>query len=110
MRSGCRIARVRDKKTGRTLEILATQPREEIARQLIEGAVKIADLSGPDLAGFFVVGIGRDGSYGAGWRALSDAPIGPTLLTAFIAEIARREIATSAEVERFCLHQGWLSE
>jgi hypothetical protein len=108
--SGCRIARVRHKASGKTIEVISAPKRPEIADLLVRAAAEIASTDGWDLAGFFVVGVNRDGTYRAGWRLLDDAPYGPTLFTPFIAEIARREVVVNTEVETFCVRQGWLAE
>lgn len=108
--SGCRIARVRHKATGKTIEVISQPKRPEIADLLVKAAAEIVDTDSWDLSGFFIVGVCRDGTYRAGWQLLSDAPFGPTLFTPFVAEIARREIVVNSEVSTFCIRQGWLAE
>ena len=49
----------------------------------------IAEFEG-ELVGFFVVGFFADGSYSDGCRLDAKAPIGRTMLPAYVAEIARR--------------------
>lgn len=106
--SGCRIARVRDKSSGRSLEIISRPRREGHAATLVEHAATIADGCPTELIGFMIIGVGRDGSYQAGWRLRDDAPFGPTLFGAFIGEIVRREMVTDSEIRSFMIRHGWL--
>lgn len=108
--SGCRIARIRHKASGRTIEVISAPKRPEIADHLVQGASEIANARDWDLAGFVVLGIGSDGTYRVGWRLLQDAPVGPTLFVPFVSEIARREMTVNSQIESFCVRQGWLSE
>lgn len=108
--SGCRIARVRDRATGRSLEILPGSRRDGLAATLVDHAATIADNMAGDCAGFFIVGIDRRGHYSSGMRLDGNALIGPTLFTALLTEIVRRDVATEEAIVSFSVRQGWIDE
>lgn len=106
--AGCRIARIRHKASGKTIEVLNRPVRHGHAATIVEHAATIADASPNDLIGFFIVGVDRNGSFNVGWRISDDAPFGPTMFSAFLSEIIRRKLATETAMTEFSIDQGWL--
>lgn len=51
----------------------------------------------PDMVGFIVIGVGKDGGYMSGWR-IDEKVFGATLFGTLLIEAVRREIITQSEV------------
>ena len=103
--SGCRISKVTDKRTGRTIHVLRdTSELPHRGRDLIGESRNIAEGYGHDLAAWIVIGVGKDGSYLMKYRA--GLPFSVTLLAAYAREIITREVVTNnAAIAMF----RWLS-
>lgn len=93
----CRIGRVR-MKGGATVTPLRAAERDELQRTLVRHASMIAGYYGPgEMDGFFIVAWNRKGEFSNGLRLSPDGVVGPTLLPAWIADIARRALIESRE-------------
>lgn len=74
-------------------------PRVDLADRLIRHAHQVASVLEDGVTAFFIVGVQPDGRYSCGWGVDPDSPsIGSTLLGAYVATIAQREIVTQSEV------------
>lgn len=96
-----RISRVRLKSGGAEIRVLRRN-LDDRAAKIITHARKIAAMSAPGsaLVGFVTIGLFEDGttSVGCHYDPASSA-IPRALLPAFVAEIIRRDLITSAEAE-----------
>lgn len=93
--SHCRIRRVRIK-GGADITVLKRPEVSDLGGTLLEYAREIVESQGGGLTGFFVVGWDKDGLYSSGARVVGGIP--QTLLPAWIAEVARRELVTTAQI------------
>ena len=94
--TGCRISKVTDKRTGRSVHVLqAPRPASPRAADLMRQARMIAMEDGEQIDAFAVIALRRDGSYQIGWGCAGF--YGPTNTTAILTEVIRREIATQTE-------------
>jgi hypothetical protein len=116
MTFAARISRVRMKNGGADLHILQT-PRphsfegrdESIRGKIIEHARWIADVEGPPLDGFIVIGLFADGKRSCGFRIPERIP--RELLPSYVADIVRRDAIVQFEAESvFDQKFEWIDE
>lgn len=91
----CRIRRVR-MKGGADITLLKQPDVSDLGVAMIADARAIADRQGRTLTGFFIVGWDKEGAYSSGSRVVDGIPL--TLLPAWIAEVARRDMVTTKQV------------
>lgn len=100
-----RIGRVRMKNGGADVRVLhchQVSGRENYRGKLVDHARIIGDMDEPgsELVGFVLIGLFSDGKSTVGCRFdPTTSPIPRALLPAYVAEIIRRDLVTSAEAE-----------
>lgn len=109
MLTHCRIGRVRHKATGQEIRVIQRSELKGHAATLVERAACVAKWYPEEMGAFFVIGVGKDGSYSASYHVDDSFPLSGMMFMAYVNEAMRREIATSSEIEFFCKQQGWVS-
>lgn len=106
--SGCRISKVTDKRTGRSLHLLPASRIGDAGRRLIRDARTLAEYyPGDEMAAFAVVAIGCEGHFSRGMFVHKDAAFGPSLLPSLVAEVLRRDVVEEQIMDGF-VRNGFL--
>lgn len=97
MGEGGRIGKVRMKDTGFEFRIVdgPSEPEHDPRATLLRHAREIAEYDG--LQSFVILGVFDDGKTTTGWRWADDCVIPRSLVPAWLAEVARRELITDVE-------------